>query len=55
MILSFISHSSHDGISIEKGTYLILLLEAFVNLTFNDHGIEPLLGKGAIAQFTNLF
>ena len=55
MILSFISHSSQDGIGVEKGMYLTLLLEAFVNMTFNDYGIEPLLGKNAIAQFTNLF
>jgi hypothetical protein len=39
----------------EKGQYLIHLLESFVNLTFNDYGIEPLLNKNAIAQFSNLF
>jgi len=39
----------------EKGVYLIHLLEAFANLTFNDYGIEPLLGKNAIAQLSNLF
>jgi hypothetical protein len=38
----------------EKGQYLISLLEAFSNLTFYDYGIEPLLGKGAIAQFSSL-
>jgi len=54
MILSFIKHSQPDGISVEKGTYLISLLEAFTNLTFNDYGIEPLLGKSAIAQFSTL-
>jgi len=48
MIASFINHSNQDGISAEKGQYLIFLLEAFANLTFNDFGIEPLLGKGAI-------
>jgi hypothetical protein len=49
MIESFISHSSQDGLAPEKGQYLIHLLEAFVNVTFNDYGIEPLLGKNAIA------
>ena len=49
MIKSFISHSRQDSIAKEKGLYLIRLLESFVNLTFNDYGIEPLLGKGAIS------
>ena len=30
------------------------MLEAFVNLTFSDKGIEPLLGKEAILQFTKI-
>jgi len=30
------------------------LLEAFVNLTFSDIGIEPLLGRNAIEQFTKM-
>lgn len=34
--------------------YLINLLEAFSNLTNEDIGINPLLGKGAIAQFSML-
>mgnify|MGYP002631144649 FL=1 len=55
MIASFINHSNQDGISAEKGQYLISLLEAFANLTINDYGIEPLLGKGAIQQFSTLF
>lgn len=55
MIESFINHSNQDGISAEKGQYLISLLEAFSNLTINDYGIEPLLGKGAIQQFSTLF
>jgi hypothetical protein len=54
MISSFIKHSQPDSISIEKGDYLIQLLEAFVNFTFYDFGIEPLLGVNAIAQFSNL-
>lgn len=54
MIASFIEHSKQDNIEADRGPYLIYLLEAFVNLTFNDYGIEPLLGKGAIAQFTML-
>ena len=31
------------------------MLEAFVNLTTKDFGIEPLLGKNAIAQLSTLF
>mmetsp|Transcript_17693 Transcript_17693/g.29920 ORF Transcript_17693/g.29920 Transcript_17693/m.29920 type:complete len:91 (-) Transcript_17693:822-1094(-) len=54
MIMSFINHSNPDSIAPEKGQYLIELLEAFVNLTFYDYGILPLLGKNAIAQFSNL-
>jgi hypothetical protein len=30
------------------------LLEAFINLTFSDNGIETLLGKDAIPQFTKV-
>ena len=55
MIFSFIKHSSNDGLSPEKGTYLIHLLEAFINVTRNDFGIEPLLDKEAIFQLSNLF
>ena len=54
MIASFIKHSSHEGLEIDKGKYLIRLLEAFVNITFNDFGIEPLLGKEAISQFVTM-
>lgn len=39
----------------EDAQYLIHLLEAFVNLTFSDLGIEPLLGKDATFQFTKVF
>jgi hypothetical protein len=48
MINSFIKHSSEEEIAKEDAQYLIYLLEAFVNLTFSDIGIEPLLGKNAI-------
>ena len=54
MILSFIAHSEPKSLVIEDAQYLTYLLEAFVNLTFSDNGIEPLLGKDAIAQFTKL-
>jgi hypothetical protein len=30
------------------------LLEAFINITFSDNGIETLLGKEAIACFTRV-
>jgi hypothetical protein len=55
MIFSFIKHSGIDALSVEKGEYLIHLLEAFINITRNDYGIEPLLGKEAIYTFANLF
>lgn len=54
MINSFIKHSSEEEIAKEDAQYLIYLLEAFVNLTFSDIGIEPLLGRNAIEQFTRM-
>lgn len=54
MITSFINHSNPDSIAKDKGFYLVQLLEAFINLTFYDYGIEPLLGVGAIQQFSTL-
>jgi hypothetical protein len=55
MIYSFIGHSK-DAKSLKKedGQYLIHLLEAFVNLTFSDQGILPLLGKDAVANFNRI-
>lgn len=54
MIASFIKHSSTDQCTKDDAQYLIYLLEAFVNLTFSDNGIQPLLGKNAIEQFTKI-
>jgi len=54
MIYSFIKRSNSDTVTKEDSQYLIHLLEAFVNLTFSDNGIEPLLGKDAILQFTKI-
>jgi len=48
-------HSSQESIEPTKGKYLISLLIAMSNITNNDYGIEPLLGKGAIKQFSTLF
>lgn len=48
MIESFIKHSSAGELHKDDSQYLVFLLEAFVNLTFSDIGIEPLLGKKAI-------
>jgi len=45
MIESFIKRSANENVTKEDAQYLIYLLEAFVNLTFSDIGIEPLLGK----------
>lgn len=33
---------------------MIHLLEAFSNLTFSDQGIQPLLGKHAVATFNKI-
>lgn len=54
MIESFIRHSSEESLKKEDAQYLVYLLEAFVNLTFSDIGIEPLLGQNAIEQFTRI-
>ena len=54
MILSFIGHSEPKDIVYEEAQYLIHLLEAFVNITFSDGGIETLLGRDAIKQFNKL-
>jgi hypothetical protein len=55
MIESFISHSKDvASLHAHDGTYLTHLLEAFANTTFSDLGIEPLLGKGAVATFNKI-
>lgn len=54
MIESFIRHSSQENCTKDDAQYLIYLLEGFVNLTFSDNGIKPLLGKAAIEQFTKI-
>jgi hypothetical protein len=54
MIDSFIRHSSSGHLTKEDSEYLVQLLEGFVNLTKSDIGIEPLLGKNAIEQFTKI-
>lgn len=55
MIDSFIKHSKDAShLKGTDGVYLIRLLEAFINITFSDLGIEPLLGKNAIKNFNNI-
>lgn len=54
MIASFIAHSDAQNINYDEAQYLIYLLEAFINLTFSDNGIETLLGKNAVACFANV-
>lgn len=55
MIYSFIGHSKDQkSLKKEDGQYLIHLLEAFVNLTFSDQGIIPLLGKHAVSTFNKI-
>ena len=55
MIFSFILHSKDEKhLKQEEGHYLSHLLQAFVNLTFSDNGILPLLGKGAVANFNKI-
>lgn len=48
MIKSFILHSNDGVMQKCDSEYLVHLLEAFVNLTFSDLGIEPLLNQDAI-------
>ena len=54
MILSFIGHSEPKDINYDEAQYLIHLLEAFVNVTFSDTGIQTLLNRDAIKQFNKL-
>lgn len=55
MITSFIKHSKDEkSVKKEEGLYLIHLLQAFVNLTFSDEGIEPLLGVKAVSTFNTI-
>lgn len=54
MIASFISHCEAKNIEYQDAQYLTYLLEAFINLTFSDNGIETLLGKEAISCFTRV-
>lgn len=54
MIQSFILHSEGKSVQYDEAQYLISLLEAFINLTFSDYGIETLLGKDAIKNFTKI-
>lgn len=54
MIKSFILHSNDGVMQKCDSEYLVHLLEAFVNLTFSDLGIEPLLNQDAIEQFTKM-
>jgi hypothetical protein len=55
MIYSFIGHSKDkQHLKEEDGLYLIHLLEAFINLTFSDVGIFPLLGKDAVSTFNKI-
>jgi hypothetical protein len=55
MINSFIKHSKDDkSMKKEEGNYLIHLLTAFVNMTFADEGIEPLLGVKATSTLNTI-
>lgn len=54
MIMSFITHSEPKDMQYTDAQYLIHLLEAFVNITFSDTGIETLLGRDAIKQFNKI-
>jgi len=43
MAKTFIIYSQEDNVAKENSQFLIHMLESFVNLTFSDQGIEPLL------------
>jgi len=43
MAKTFIIYSQEENVAKESAQFLIHMLEAMVNLTFSDQGIEPLL------------
>lgn len=49
IISSFMNFADPKKIREQSGKYLIYLLECMANTTKYDNGIEPLLGKGAVA------
>ena len=49
IINSFMNFADPKKIREQSGKYLIYLLQSMLNTTKYDNGIEPLLGKGAIA------
>lgn len=48
MAKSFVMHASEEQIKKRDALYLIHLLEAMINLTFSDAGIESLSNFGLI-------
>ena len=50
MAKTFIFYSTEENINKESAQFLIHMPEAFVNLTFSDLGIEPLLESGDIIE-----
>ena len=55
MAKSFVMHSSEDQIKKRDAQYLIHLLEAMINLTFSDSGIESLSNFGLMEQIAKIF
>jgi hypothetical protein len=49
IVNSFMNYADPKKIREQSGKYLIYLLECMANTTKYDNGIEPLLGKGAVA------
>jgi len=48
-------HASEEQIKKRDAQYLIHLLEAMINLTFSDAGIESLSNFGLIEQIAKIF
>jgi hypothetical protein len=54
IISSFMNYADPKKIREQSGKYLIYLLECMANTTKYDHGIEPLLERGAVACLNNI-
>jgi hypothetical protein len=54
MVGAFIQYSDPRDVVPEYAQYLLYLLEAFINLTEYDNGIEPILGTGLMSSLAYL-
>ena len=54
MVGAFIQYADPRDVVPEYAQYLLYLLEAFINLTEYDNGIEPVLGTGLMSSLAYL-